>query len=475
LPWRHADGNTNYLCTGGTMNCKNFLIPFLIVYGCAASLLAQQPQQTTPDSQPAQLHRPAEWHHGSAADLSPFASLAELSPEALVQEVLARNPSLVQMTAAWQAATARYPQVTSLEDPMFGAYMGPASIGSRDVDFAYRLEVSQKIPFPGKRGLRGQNALAEAGAAGNEVEDMRLQLVESARLAFADYYLVFRAKEVNEEGLRLLQELRKSAEQRFRAGQVPQQDVLQADVEIGRQRERLLVLERLRRVSVARINTLMHLPPDLPLPAAPKEIRTGGAPPDAATLRELALSRRPDLQALNNRIAAEQAALGLARKEVCPDIEVMAAYDAFWQTEEKDLRPQIGVKLNLPIYKGRRYGAISEAEGRLLQRRAELDRQIDQVNFDVQQAFEQVRESEQTVALYQKTILPAANENVKGAQAAYTAAKVPFLTLSEAQRNAVMLRDRYFEAIAEHYRRLATLERVIGGPLDAMPGQCPAP
>ncbi len=95
--------------------------------------------------------------------------------------------------------------------------------------------------------------------------------------------------------MRLLQELRKSAEQRFRAGQAPQQDVLQADVEIGRQRERLLVFERLRRVSVARINTLMHLPPDLPLPAAPKEIRTGDAPPDAATLRELALSRRPDL------------------------------------------------------------------------------------------------------------------------------------------------------------------------------------
>jgi outer membrane protein TolC len=400
--------------------------------------------------------------------------MAELSPEVLVQEILARNPSLTQMTAAWQAATARYPQVTSLEDPMLGGYVGPASIGSKDVDFGYRLEVSQKIPFPGKRGLRGQNALAEASAAGNEVEDMRLQLVESARLAFADYYLVFRALAVNEEGLQILQELRKSAEQRFRTGQVTQQDVLQADVEIGRQHERLLVLERLRRVSVARINTLMHLPPDLPLPAAPKEIHTGGALPEAARLREIALSRRPDLQALTDRIAAEQAALALARKEVGPDFELMAAYDAFWQTEEKDLRPQIGLKLNLPIYKARRSAAIAEAEARLMQRQAEWERQIDQVNFDVQQAFELVRESERTVVLYQKTILPAASENVKAAQAAYITAKVPFLTLSEAQRNAVMLRDRYYEAIAEHYRRLATLERVIGGPLEAKPGQCPA-
>src|SRR6266446_314332 len=46
------------------------------------------------------------------ADL-PFAGMAELSADLLVQQVLARNPSLALMEAAWQAASARYPQVTS--------------------------------------------------------------------------------------------------------------------------------------------------------------------------------------------------------------------------------------------------------------------------------------------------------------------------------------------------------------------------
>src|SRR5262245_44747363 len=50
---------------------------------------------------------------------------AELSIEALLSQVLARNPSLAQMQAAWQAASARYPQVTSLDDPTFGATFGP--------------------------------------------------------------------------------------------------------------------------------------------------------------------------------------------------------------------------------------------------------------------------------------------------------------------------------------------------------------
>src|SRR5262249_9876137 len=39
-----------------------------------------------------------------------------LSVDELVATVLMRHPSLAEMTAAWQAASARYGQVTSLED-----------------------------------------------------------------------------------------------------------------------------------------------------------------------------------------------------------------------------------------------------------------------------------------------------------------------------------------------------------------------
>src|SRR5262245_7112987 len=60
-------------------------------------------------------------------DLSaPLPDAGELRVEELIDAVLARNPTLVQMTAAWQAASARYPQVTSLDDPMAGAIIGPA-------------------------------------------------------------------------------------------------------------------------------------------------------------------------------------------------------------------------------------------------------------------------------------------------------------------------------------------------------------
>jgi outer membrane protein TolC len=403
----------------------------------------------------------------------PFAGQAELSVEALIEQVLARNPTLAQMVAAWQAAFARYPQVTSLDDATFAATIGPGTIApdDRSVEFAYRLEISQKLPFPGKLRLRGDNAQAEASAAGRDVEDVRLQLVESARTAFYDYYLVERALAVNDDSLRLLRDFRKNAQTRYQTGLVPEQDVLQADVEIGKEQDRRLELDQMRQVAVARINTLMHLPPDSLLPPPPQQLDVRESLPDAQVLRATALARRPDLQALADRIAAEEALLGLAHKEFYPDFEPFFMYDRFMGnvSDNRDLATMLGVRLNLPVYRGRRYGAVAEAEARIGQRRAELARLSDQVNYQVQEAYARVQRSEKSVRLYRDTILPAAEANVKAAQSAYTTGKIPFLSLIEAQRNVVGLRDRYYGALADYFRRRAALERAVGGPVTPVP------
>jgi outer membrane protein TolC len=403
----------------------------------------------------------------------PILGMAELSLEVLVQQVLARNPTLAQMVAAQEMAAARYPQVTSQDDPMLGLMLAPASIGSNEVDFGGRIELSQKVVLPKKLHLKGEAALAEASAAGADVDDMRVQLVESARTAFYDYYLVGRATLVNREGLQLLQEFQKNAEARFKAGQAPVQDILQAEVEIGRQREQGLSLGRMGKVAQARINTLMHLPPDTPLPPPPEVLVVGQELPPAAVLRGQAIAQRPDLHALADRLAADEAALALACKEYCPDFEVVAAYDSIMGNgPTRDLAPQVGVRVNLPLRLARRKGANAEAQAAIARRHAELDARIDQVSFQVQEAYEQVLESEKIARLYEKTILPAARENVKTAQAAYTTGRTPFVTLIQAQRNLIELRDRSYASTADYFRRLATLERAVGGPQELSASPC---
>jgi outer membrane protein TolC len=316
--------------------------------------------------------------------------------------------------------------------------------------------------------LRGERAQAEAGAAADDVEDTRLQLIEAARHAFYDYYLVSRALIVNDEGIRLLGEFRKNAQTRYKTGLVSQQDVLQAEVELGRQREQRLLLEQNQQIAIARINTLLNLPPDGQLPPAPQRISVENGLPEAAALRAQAVVNRPDLRAIQNRLAADQAALALANKEFYPDFTPFFMYDRFMGNlpSNEPLAYMLGMSVNLPVRKDKRFAAVTEAQARLNQRRAELDKQISQVNFDVQQAYAQVTQGLKAVRLYEQTVLPAAEANVKEAQTAYQTGKIPFLSLIEAQRNVVNLRDRYYALVAEYHRRLATLERVVGGPLD---------
>ncbi len=114
--------------------------------------------------------------------------MTTLTADDAVRVVLERNPTLDQMRATAAAVAARYPQVTSLDDPTAGFSTAPGSAGSPNVNYATRVEVAQKILYPGKRGLKGGAVRAEALAAAEDVEDTRLQLAEAARSALADYY-----------------------------------------------------------------------------------------------------------------------------------------------------------------------------------------------------------------------------------------------------------------------------------------------
>jgi len=307
---------------------------------------------------------------------------AELQVEWLVAEVQARNPSLWAVAAAWRAAAARYPQVVSLEDPMFGFMLGPAGLGR---DGGWMVMASQKYPWACKRALRGSMAAAEADAAGRDTAEMRLQLAEAAKTAFFDYYLVRRQLEVNSGTADLMRQFREIAKTKYEAKEVSQQDVLQADLDLADLEGRRVELVREEKVAIARINTLLHQAADCPLLPPPQRLDLPDGLPEADALHELAVEQRPDLAAEAARVRAQEAAVALACREYYPDLELVAKYDAFMPEE---MRPQIGMNVNVPLRWNRRAAAVEEAQARLQQRRAEYQARWDQIGFEVQSAFE---------------------------------------------------------------------------------------
>jgi outer membrane protein TolC len=388
--------------------------------------------------------------------------LPTLDVEYVVAQVLAVNPDVRSASAAWRAAARRYPQEVALDDPMFGYLLGPASWGSNDVDDAYMVEVSQKIPWHGKRQLRGNKARAEASAAYHDVSEERLRIAEVARLAFYEYYLSHRQIDVLNESTQLLTDFREIAVGKYESSSVEQQDVLLVDVELAEQQRRLLELNRQEQVARARINTLLLTAPNATLPPPPVELPTEATLIPAEDLRGIAIAQRPELAAQAARIRAERYELSLACKEFYPDLEFVGRYDAFWQVPEDDLRPMVGMNLNLPIYKDKRYAAVAEARARIAKEQADYDAKTVEIAYEVEQTYRRVEESQQTIKLYEEKILPTAHHSIDAARASYLAGKLDLLRLIESQRQLLNLRDEYYATVAEYHTRLAELERLVG-------------
>jgi cobalt-zinc-cadmium efflux system outer membrane protein len=378
----------------------------------------------------------------------------------LVAEVVARNPDIRSAAAAWRAASQRYPQEVALDDPMLGTMLGPGSWGDPTVDSAYALELSQKLPWPGKRQLRGNIAQAEANAAYFDVGEERLRIAEIARLAYYEYYLAHRQLAVLNDSASLLQSFRKIAESKYESAAVEQQDVLLADVELADLERRQLEVTRQERVARARINTLLLVPPDSPLSPPPVDLARPEAPPSADDLQSLAISQRPELAAQQARIRAERYAVSLACKEFYPDFEVTGRYDAFWQ--EDPLRPMVGMNLNLPLNKQKRRAAVDEARAKLAKEQAAFESKVAELSFAVEQAYQRLEESAKALEVYRAKLVPTANQSVESARASYVAGSLDFLRLVESQRQSLAIQAAYYEAMAEYHRRMAELDRVVG-------------
>jgi outer membrane protein TolC len=389
-----------------------------------------------------------------------FAGQIELGLSDLLTEVQRRNQSLQAVLAAWGAASERAPQVVALDDPTFTTMFAPASFSSSTIQSSYIVGVAQKFPLAGKRALRGQVAEWNAVAASLDYNEAQLRLTEAARLAYYEYYNVFRQLEVNDSGLAAVRSFRDTAKSKFKEGQVTEQDLLQADVELAQLEQRRVELDQARQVATARINLLLHREPQLALPLPPQRLDVTGDLPDVDVLRAEAVEKRPDLAAMAARLHAEQNELCLMYKEFYPDVEIMGRYDTFWTDPAQ--RGQVGLNVNIPLNQSRRQAAVREAIFRVNKMQAEYNQEVDTVRSEVQTAFARLSASRRTLELFSGKLLPASDLNVSAATSGYEASTIDFLRLVQAQREYIDLNEKYQMAIVDYFRIQAELDRVVG-------------
>jgi cobalt-zinc-cadmium efflux system outer membrane protein len=322
---------------------------------------------------------------------------------------------------------------------------------------------TQPFELGGKRGHRIAVADQESKLTDVEITTLERQIRRRTRAAY--YALAFARAESERRGhiLTLAQRLQQIAQDRFQAGDVPQLEVIQANLEVTRAQADLKVAQQQEKTSLSLLNALLNEPPTTPwelgetLYQLPAEI-------PLAELVQLAYASNSELQHLTQEQKVEESRRGLLRAERIPDLDFEYGLD-FNSPRDFRVGPRGQLSLTLPIF-SRNQGQIAQSSANQRMLEAEAAAAKRSVTAAIETAYFDLGAQRTQVETYRQTLLPVAQQLEGMAEDSYRAGKADILVVLTAQRNVQDVERSYLDGLATVQNSFAALEEAVGTPLE---------
>ncbi len=381
----------------------------------------------------------------------------------LIEQALENNPEIKAMQRRFDMARARIPQAKALDEPTLSVgYMGnltPFQVQKGDPSSGRSLSISQDLPFPGKRSLRGKVASSDADAEWWAFEQTRRNVVAEVKDAYFDLYYLTKAIAVVTKTKALLEQFTKIAEVRYSVGKGIQQDVLKAQVEFSKLIEQQTMLEQRKQIAEARLNSLLYREPESPV-GSPEELKLRDFPYSLATLNETAVANYPDLKAQRRKIEGSQYGIQLAKKDFYPDFTVGFTYI------NRPAMPEmygVNIGIKLPVYYAQKQRpALTEANASFEAEKRSLENMTTVLMFKIRDKYLAETTAKRLVSLYSTTIVPQSSLSLESAIAGYEVGKVDFLTLLDNLVTLLNYELNYYEQLSNEEKAVAALEPLVG-------------
>ncbi|HZH18258.1 MAG TPA: TolC family protein [Archangium sp.] len=374
----------------------------------------------------------------------------------LLADALEGRPELHQAEAQVRAARERVPQAGALPDPVlqlgiqndgFDGLM----IGEMEGSY-FSIMASQSLPFPGKRALRTEVAQLGVTAASTQVARTRLSIEAEVRRGYLDLLLVRERLALLERLQALWKQSAEMARIRYETGEGAQSDLLRAQLELNRLRQRRLALAAEERTRVRTLNRLSGRPLETPLPTTTR-VRDVGVPelgdPEAA--ERDALERSPELAERRALVAQAGQQVALARRERLPDFTVSAGV----MPRGGDFPPmwQANVGVNLPIFSGSKQNramAESSAQAEASAHAAEALEQV--LRLRVQERLIALAALRDTAAIYRDGLLMQSAATAESTLTQYRVGRASFASVLEANTGIIRDEEDYLRTLVEAQR-----------------------
>lgn len=387
----------------------------------------------------------------------------------LVAQALQNNPEIQAARKERDAASQRVAPAGSLDDPMLEA--GVINLPTDSFSFSQEemtmkmIGLSQRFPYPGKRGLREDVARRELEAADFNVQETANRTVRDLKVAYFDLWLVYASTQLVERNRAILEQFLRIAETRYTVGQASQADVLKAQTQLSKMMEEIIKLGRERRMLEAEINRALGrgLATE---PVVPDSAELRETPLELDALHERALRARPQLLALQSTIARGDKMLELARKDYYPDFDVRFAYgqrDSMPDGTKRSDMVSLTLAINLPVWRDSKRGPrFAEAEAMREQAQRMYEAQRNELAMKLRQQVAATEQNLRSARLYQQDILPQSRLTVEAAFAAYRVNRVDFMTLLDNQMSVLNFEIAHATAVASYNKALAEIDLLTG-------------
>lgn len=378
----------------------------------------------------------------------------------LIKEVKERNPEIKSAREKWQSKVSLIVPARTAPDLNLGMMWEniPPEENSLSAAGMKMLSLSQKYPFFGKLSLRGKIARAESEIYAYLLEHVEWKVISRLKKAYYQYFYYQKVIGIYEEMIEIFKHNSRVVEQKYRANQEKQMNVLKVQVELSRFMDEIITLENEKATVQVEINSLLDYPYAKPLKNA---VEPGDIPYDfeKEVIIQKALMSSPVLKAAFKKLKKAGAALKLSRKSYLPDF--MFNYKRRYVSDDFS-GWDAGLNLSLPVYFWKQRGEIKskkEEEGSMADAYRNMKNEI---TYKLDYVLTQVDTYSRLYNLYQTNFIPQVEQVWKVAEIGYKAGKVDFIDLLDAERSYLTFKINYWKYLTKYKKSIAELERIAG-------------
>jgi len=401
-----------------------------------------------------------------------FASDAEaqaLSAGQLVELAIESNPGIKAARARWDAAEHQVLQNYAPADPQFQFSNVDSSRGLGNAAL-HSYSVTQSLQFPGKALLQADEAKRTARIARLQYDAAIRDLRAAVETGYYQVLLDDSLLGVNRDNVAALKQVLQVSQVAYSANQVTQADFISAEFDLAQAEQQQRAYESGRRNDLVMLNQLLHRAPNAPLELDhTMHLEAVKLPLD--TLVDMATRLRQEILATALTERNSNTALELAKMEYLPDFTVGYTFDHYLQQtaapSPTNLQGQtISIGINVPIFFWiKQREDVASAEYALKAARDDLSSIRSQTEANVVQLVNTAQLAYESSQLYNRSLIPLAQQDFRVALIAYQSNKLQFVALSGALQRSYAASVNYLQAANQFIASRVALEQAIGAPL----------